>query len=193
MREIRCAHGRFAVYYGITPAYAGNTFPLSHFDRLLWDHPRVCGKYHIFYLLLFWFCGSPPRMREILSGSTTADCSTGITPAYAGNTKPIQLSERKRGDHPRVCGKYRTKGTVTGMLQGSPPRMREIRTPMIIAIRFFRITPAYAGNTLKNPNKIAIFPRLNSKNYLLFKINPLLHTILQNYNLMKETLTILSN
>ena len=55
------------------------------------------------------------------------------------------------------------------------------------------ITPAYAGNTLKNPNKIAIFPRLNSKNYLLFKINPLLHTILQNYNLMKETLTILSN
>ena len=71
--------------------------------------------------------------------------------------------------------------------------MREIPEFPIPNAVALRITPAYAGNTLKNPNKIAIFPRLNSKNYLLFKINPLLHTILQNYNLMKETLTILSN
>ena len=76
---------------------------------------------------------------------------------------------------------------------GSPPRMREIQETVDGEMRYEGITPAYAGNTLKNPNKIAIFPRLNSKNYLLFKINPLLHTILQNYNLMKETLTILSN
>ena len=71
--------------------------------------------------------------------------------------------------------------------------MREIRIEKDLNCGVWGITPAYAGNTLKNPNKIAIFPRLNSKNYLLFKINPLLHTILQNYNLMKETLTILSN
>ena len=76
---------------------------------------------------------------------------------------------------------------------GSPPRMREIPAYVLLVFITLGITPAYAGNTLKNPNKIAIFPRLNSKNYLLFKINPLLHTILQNYNLMKETLTILSN
>ena len=71
--------------------------------------------------------------------------------------------------------------------------MREILLFVFFSFNALGITPAYAGNTLKNPNKIAIFPRLNSKNYLLFKINPLLHTILQNYNLMKETLTILSN
>ena len=71
--------------------------------------------------------------------------------------------------------------------------MREIPDSIVLFNVVIGITPAYAGNTLKNPNKIAIFPRLNSKNYLLFKINPLLHTILQNYNLMKETLTILSN
>ena len=112
-------------------------------------------------------------MREILVFGENQSGYGRITPAYAGNTDTDM--------HIAVIG------------TGSPPRMREI---LRLATSFFRssgITPAYAGNTLKNPNKIAIFPRLNSKNYLLFKINPLLHTILQNYNLMKETLTILSN
>ncbi len=117
----------------------------------------------------------------------------GITPAYAGNTSCLFTVNLNGGDHPRVCGKYFYILFIFINILGSPPRMREIPELELFYAKRDGITPAYAGNTLKNPNKIAIFPRLNSKNYLLFKINPLLHTILQNYNLMKETLTILSN
>ena len=137
----------------------------------------------------------------------------GITPAYAGNTTESTMVINSSRDHPRVCGKYYIMVFCALDILGSPPRMREIPIFCVFIACIVGITPAYAGNTiilqwlrmilrdhprvcgkyLKNPNKIAIFPRLNSKNYLLFKINPLLHTILQNYNLMKETLTILSN
>ena len=132
-------------------------------------------------------------MREIHSMSVIVLNNIGITPAYAGNTTIFNTVIYKPQDHPRVCGKYGIQTTPFQYVLGSPPRMREILEKIYSNMDYLRITPAYAGNTLKNPNKIAIFPRLNSKNYLLFKINPLLHTILQNYNLMKETLTILSN
>ena len=137
--------------------------------------------------------GSPPRMREILSLTGRRWHGSGITPAYAGNTAHESDCIAFGRDHPRVCGKYVILAHAILPCLGSPPRMREILTNTNKTYATSGITPAYAGNTLKNPNKIAIFPRLNSKNYLLFKINPLLHTILQNYNLMKETLTILSN
>ena len=137
--------------------------------------------------------GSPPPMREIRRKSNQTMMMIGITPAYAGNTLLRDYSEDAKEDHPRLCGKYRFLLCRVTIGLGSPPPMREILIGCGVFSVVSRITPADAGNTLKNPNKIAIFPRLNSKNYLLFKINPLLHTILQNYNLMKETLTILSN
>ena len=71
----------------------------------------------------------------------------GITPAYAGNTlQPIShLCNLK--DHPRVCGKYKIVHFPLCLLEGSPPRMREIPCIASTCSISDRITPAYAGNT----------------------------------------------
>ena len=106
MREILCFMFDFAAQLGITPAYAGNTFYWCVCFVLVKDHPRVCGKYIIAFVMVFCASGSPPRMREIpVLLLANAFCS-GITPAYAGNTISNINQIIKFRDHPRVCGKY---------------------------------------------------------------------------------------
>ena len=96
-------------------------------------------------------------MRERLSSSVAFFLSHGITPAYAGKTiisiRQVALAE----DHPRVCGKDSLGTIFFSCDMGSPPRMREIRLITYPSGLNLRITPAHAGNTLKNPNKIASF------------------------------------
>ena len=92
-----------------------------------------------------------------------------ITPAYAGKTNFWVCKSINYWDHPRVCGKDLPLKALFVLPLGSPPRMRERHRVRVLRAQCKGITPAYAGKTLKNPNKIAIFPRLNSKNYLLFK------------------------
>ena len=108
-------------------------------------------------------------MRERLLFIPPARSLHGITPAYAGKTSFVSKDLTYTGDHPRVCGKDHWLAWRRMVQRGSPPRMRERHKSIYMLFRSNRITPAYAGKTLKNPNKIAIFPRLNSKNYLLFK------------------------
>jgi len=48
--------------------------------------------------------GSPPRMRGTVGLTATAGIGTGITPAYAGNSKLLSLNQTICQDHPRVCG-----------------------------------------------------------------------------------------
>ena len=107
------------------------------------------------------------RERQVEYGYS--DYSHGITPAYAGKTRIVSLHFTTHRDHPRVCGKDIVPITCLPACMGSPPRMRERLLEYVQSLSRFGITPAYAGKTLKNPNKIVIFPRLNSKNYLLFK------------------------
>ena len=45
MRGTRGGAAAEVAKYGITPAYAGNTFFVSRFAALSWDHPRVCGEH----------------------------------------------------------------------------------------------------------------------------------------------------
>ena len=74
---------------------------------------------------------------------------SGITPAYAGKSAFGLLSSAGSGDHPRVCGEKLTGSAFTLNGLGSPPRMRgKVQIPEYIGGQR-RITPAYAGKSLK--------------------------------------------
>ena len=71
-------------------------------------------------------------------------------------------------DHPRVCGKHTDFDFQLLDQQGSPPRMRETPLCDIFRPRPDRITPVYAGNTVKIPLYYAT-PKFKLRNFhLLF-------------------------
>ena len=109
---------------GIIPAYAGNTCTVHHRLRARGDHPRVCGEHTFVLSCQRSTVGSSPRMRGTLFTTPLARSSTGIIPAYAGNTmdKPAGLQQQR--DHPRVCGEHRYFAMTLAPVSGSSPRMR---------------------------------------------------------------------
>ncbi len=48
---------------GITPACAGNSYPLAIRRQALKDHPRVCGEQNLANARHMITSGSPPRVR----------------------------------------------------------------------------------------------------------------------------------
>ena len=135
----------------ITPAYAGKTPFSSSQAAAAQDHPRVCGKDKSELLCFCSQIGSPPRMRERLSGDPTLITTPRITPAYAGKTKGVEERKSKTGDHPRVCGKDLFEFITDDRVVGSPPRMRERHEATFEPGDSGRITPAYAGKTRTKP------------------------------------------
>ena len=136
---------------GITPAHAGNTAFTSSSVGGSGDHPRACGEYqrseHYNVIVL----GSPPRMRGILDNYLPLSGGTGITPAHAGNTEGHEVWLLPAKDHPRACGEYLLAFSKDSACIGSPPRMRGILCRCPCNTTAAGITPAHAGNTLKNP------------------------------------------
>ena len=98
-----------AVGTGITPAYAGKSakmlHPIGHFRGSPppmrgkgiqlssyglkgWDHPRLCGEKAISFAFVAISIGSPPPMRGKVWWSSQKYSYQGITPAYAGKSRP---------------------------------------------------------------------------------------------------------
>ena len=73
--------------------------------------------------------------------------SSGITPAYAGKSSSRSHRCARQQDHPRVCGEKSMILAKYKALQGSPPRMRGKVAESVLAFRWYRITPAYAGKS----------------------------------------------
>ena len=109
----------------------------------------------------------------------------GITPAYAGKTLALSRCLAGSRDHPRVCGKDSAAYNQRMYSMGSPPRMRERRKEIKTNTTFFRITPAYAGKTLKIPIKMAISITETVKFHLLFKFNLSQNMVQQYFIFMK--------
>ena len=80
-----------------------------------------------------------------------------ITPAYAGNTFGVYHRGYFRRDHPRLRGEHIRMRSASVMEMGSPPPTRGTQWVLAGEAAYFRITPAYAGNTLKRPSKIRLF------------------------------------
>ena len=102
VREVYLKMDIALVHIGITPACAGSIRSHLHRNFQARDHPRVCGKYPYFFILLNMFAGSPPRVREVLSLKNVIIRASGITP-------------------PRVCGKYKTIKKRNGRTTGITP------------------------------------------------------------------------
>ena len=78
----------FQPFRRITPAYAGKSgnSGVGLFD--IEDHPRLCGEKNFSAKTPLHDLGSPPPMRGKAIAAITASGKTGITPAYAGKSKP---------------------------------------------------------------------------------------------------------
>ena len=86
MRGTHLQHGLHVEHVGIIPAYAGNTWRATPTRTPHWDHPRVCGEHDLRSRTHDMDTGSSPRMRGTPLTWVIGAVSTGIIPAYAGNT-----------------------------------------------------------------------------------------------------------
>ena len=134
--------------YGIIPAYAGNTTVFPNASAMLRDHPRVCGEHVSRYSTCSASSGSSPRMRGTLVLNISFFLSTGIIPAYAGNTRISCNACMIFRDHPRVCGEHTVIEENGDPTWGSSPRMRGTQHPRVSFRQSGGIIPAYAGNTI---------------------------------------------
>ena len=73
--------------------------------------------------------------------------ATRITPACAGNTKFVPVTQIVLRDHPRLRGEYNDWNTDKATEQGSPPLARGIPLYLSDEDKEMGITPACAGNT----------------------------------------------
>ena len=71
----------------ITPACAGNSFPMHTVEFIPQDHPRVCGEQPMAGTRGRQRQGSPPRVRGTEIFHQLRGWRHGITPACAGNSR----------------------------------------------------------------------------------------------------------
>ena len=132
---------------GITSAYAGKRrlcVVAAHLGR---DHPRVCGEKCAPTAQQNTATGSPPRMRGKVCTYSATEHGYGITPAYAGKSRPDPEPDAGTGDHPRVCGEKSAPMYPVPPVTGSPPRMRGKEKREVDEKQPCGITPAYAGKS----------------------------------------------
>ena len=93
--------------------------------------------------------GSPPRMRGKVVERIHSLVLRGITPAYAGKSQIPEMHASRTRDHPRVCGEKPPILPVQALRVGSPPRMRGKAAYTAGSGSPRRITPAYAGKSIR--------------------------------------------
>ena len=132
----------------ITPAYAGKSSTAPMIPTGGWDHPRVCGEKFRFLPARRCSQGSPPRMRGKVFVRIVRFFRSGITPAYAGKRLREGIKNKRKRDHPRVCGEKPVAMHTRITSAGSPPRMRGKESWPAASAAPRRITPAYAGKSI---------------------------------------------
>ena len=91
-------------------------------------------------------------MRGKVESGYLNDDETGITPAYAGKRYSKFKTLGAKRDHPRLCGEKFRHVASKGYTLGSPPPMRGKVVPVGVVTVSTRITPAYAGKSLRISN-----------------------------------------
>ena len=127
---------------GITPAQAGKSKLALCTPSCPTDHPRACGEKNKELEGVWLPMGSPPHGRGKEASIFDDGQRLGITPAWAGKSRPRRFWAHRSQDHPRVGGeKYPHRGWRR-LGGGSPPRGRgkEVADEGIGGI--IRITPA---------------------------------------------------
>ena len=109
---------------GITPAWAGKSFPVKLVSRQLQDHPRMGGEKTAALSLMFCQKGSPPRRQGKANWHCVRRPALRITPAHAGKRTRSWRAYGCPWDHPRVGGEKSTFLNSMSFPPGSPPRGR---------------------------------------------------------------------
>ena len=149
-RGILCDNAHINKVDRITPACAGNTASGRTARIPYLDHPRLRGEYGDMSCNPQVVMGSPPLARGILNCHLQIFLINGITPACAGNTWQGDKVQPTTKDHPRLRGEYIKRGKIFSDGLGSPPLARGIPWCQIRRHFMTGITPACAGNTIKN-------------------------------------------
>ena len=146
---------KFALYdgAGITPAYAGKSWPRLGSRKLLRDHPRLRGEKRNVAAIIFLPQGSPPLTR--------------------GKAPNLDTQQGRAVDHPRLRGEKTSRFPSSHCRMGSPPLTRGKAMLRIIYLLRRGITPAYAGKS--EPSYAVIdnlrdHPRLRGEKMLLFRL-----------------------
>ena len=108
----------------ITPACAGNRYRLA--NSLPWaeDHPRLRGEQVFGRFDRCCYQGSPPLARGTEPCERLMQGLKRITPACAGNSRPLWTHLPPRQDHPRLRGEQQNNGKNDHKDIGSPPLAR---------------------------------------------------------------------
>ena len=131
---------------GITPACAGNSYPLPLSTTVHWDHPRLRGEQFGQKGKPNGYKGSPPLARGTGYSFAKGKMGHGITPACAGNSCTVAPIFLLCQDHPRLRGEQRMALSSAFSFLGSPPLARGTVSKVTYAVLLHRITPACAGN-----------------------------------------------
>ena len=134
---------------GITPAYAGTTCRWVRGSRSTWDHPRLRGDHRRARVLACAILGSPPLTRGPRQRIDDPRNLVRITPAYAGTTRWYCVPRCSQRDHPRLRGDHILLPFKQHRNVGSPPLTRGPHLAWANANVKPRITPAYAGTTVR--------------------------------------------
>ena len=131
----------------ITPACAGKTQAGRKSRSARRDHPRMRGEDYAQMKKGVESPGSPPHARGRRPRAQHRSYVLRITPACAGETRPLAERFSRNTDHPRMRGEDFNAFSLPTLAAGSPPHARgrppnrpRSRTPG-------RITPACAGKT----------------------------------------------
>ena len=133
----------------ITPAYAGKSYRSESTLHSRPDHPRLCGEKTMSSVFSTADTGSPPPMRGKEAKDRAKTFWGGITPAYAGKSITMAMLVTSGKDHPRLCGEKFSIHCKVICRKGSPPPMRGKAISAAPGDHIFRITPAYAGKSVR--------------------------------------------
>jgi hypothetical protein len=150
-RGIRVGGVRLLRPLGSTPACAGNIRLPRRPESPGRSHPHVSGEYVIRGAITLYDAEPPPLARGIHEVAQNPHVRVGSTPARAGNTQGRQGQLPIGRVHSRSRGEYMNTYATIAYSGGSPPRARGIRGWKSDPCRAQRVTPACAGNTLRQP------------------------------------------
>ena len=112
-----------------------------------WDFPRIRGEKLRLVSMPMRAVGSPPHTRGKVLDREGLGVRDGITPAYAGKSRPAAGRLSSPGDHPRIRGeKWPVKWKFPDK-PGSPPHTRGKGARRLRRTSSLGITPAYAGKS----------------------------------------------
>ena len=135
------------IYFGITPAHAGNSGDSMEPKYPDGDHPRSCGEQTEPERGKLQDLGSPPLMRGTVVERILTKRVARITPAHAGNSLQSYTLYGRVQDHPRSCGEQWRLSPYPAQVLGSPPLMRGTVCKIPQKRHRTGITPAHAGNS----------------------------------------------